>query len=88
MPRVLGTKIRAFNEIDNQSLINHFKNELKGEISSKQKSYISGVDEQEFKSFLIDKYTLEVLHIDIIVKSLVSLCLKRKLDRTGMAILK
>jgi hypothetical protein len=64
MVRILGTKIRAFNEIKSGPLFEQFKRELKSEIEMKNKQYILGVDEQEFKTYLINKYTLELLEID------------------------
>ncbi|WP_262150730.1 hypothetical protein [Chryseobacterium foetidum] len=59
-----GRKIKSFSEISNFDFIPQLKEYIKREIEGKSKDYILGVDEEEFKSYLIDKHKLESLAID------------------------
>jgi len=58
-----GTKVKSFNEISSFDFIEHLRNKIKTEIENKGKEYILGVDEDEYKIYLIDNYTLEPLTI-------------------------
>ncbi len=55
--------MRAFNEISHYDFENGRHADIIKEIQSKGKDYILKVDEQEFISYLHDKYTLEPLKI-------------------------
>lgn len=55
--------MRAFNEIRIFELCDRFKANIKNEIESKSKEYILGVDENDFKLYLYEKYKLEPLKI-------------------------
>lgn len=56
--------IKSFYEIDIDDFVNQLSESIKSEIEGKGKEYILGVDEEEFKNYLIDKYTLEPLEVD------------------------
>lgn len=58
-------KIKAFYENDNSVFFGGLSDKIMGEIESKGKEYILGVDEDEFTKYLINKYTLELLNIDL-----------------------
>lgn len=55
--------IRSFSEIDSHNFIRQREERLKNDIESRGKKYILGVDENEFKDYLIDQYLLEPLTI-------------------------
>ena len=55
--------MRAFNEINHYDFVNGRHAEIIKEIQSKGKDYILKVDEQEFTSYLQNKYALEPLKI-------------------------
>lgn len=57
-------QIRSFNEISSFDFTAGRAESIKQEIQSKSKEYIIGVEEETFKSYLFDKYKLEILHID------------------------
>lgn len=59
-----GNKIKSFYEISSFDFKRQLSDKIKSEIESKGKEYILGVDEEEFESYLIDKYSLEPLTID------------------------
>ena len=59
-----GSSIKAFCEIDSYEFNRQRTEELKEEIASKGKEYILGVDEEDYKNYLLDKYTLEYLIVD------------------------
>jgi len=59
-----GTKVRSFSEIGSSDYIDRLKEKIKTEIENKTKEYILGVDEDEFKSYLVDNYSLEPLYVD------------------------
>lgn len=56
--------IKSFSEIRSSDFTQQLSNELRKEIESKPKEYILGVDEDEFKAYLVDSYSLEPLVID------------------------
>src|SRR5690606_37068627 len=58
------TRIESFNEISSYDFTNQQAKEIKDEIEGRGKDYILGVDEDEYKKYLIAKYTLEPLKID------------------------
>ena len=60
-----NVKINSFSEVDSYSLSEQLTNKIKDEIYNKEKEYILGVDEKEFTSYLIKKYSLEPLAIDL-----------------------
>jgi hypothetical protein len=59
-----GNNIKSFSEISSFDFIEQLNNKIKNEIENKGKEYILGVDEDEFRAYLIDKYSLEPLAID------------------------
>ncbi len=59
-----GSTIKAFYEVDSYDFTRQLSEKIKNEIEGKGKEYILGVDEEEFKNYLIDKYSLEPLVID------------------------
>lgn len=56
--------IKSFSEISSYDFIGQLNDKIKSEIENKGKEYILGVNEEEFKAYLIDKYSLEPLAID------------------------
>jgi hypothetical protein len=58
------SKIESFAEVDFFKFREQFKEKIKSEIESKSKEYILGIDEHEYKSYLIQEYTLVPLRID------------------------
>lgn len=59
-----GTKVKSFCEISSYDFTRQLTDKIKSEIEGKGKEYILGVDEEEYKNFLMDKYSLEPLTID------------------------
>jgi len=59
-----GNTINSFSEISSFDFTSQLSAKIKSEIEGKGKEYILGVDEEEFKAYLIDHYTLEPLSID------------------------
>jgi hypothetical protein len=59
-----GNTIKSFSEISNFDFTKQLSDKIKSEIEGKGKEYILGVDEEEFKAYLIDHYSLEPLTID------------------------
>lgn len=59
-----GITINSFSEIRSFDFTRQLSDKIKSEIEGKGKEYILGVDEEEFKAFLIDYYSLEPLNID------------------------
>lgn len=59
-----GNTINSFSEISSFDFIEQLSDKIKSEIEGKGKEYILGVDEEEFKAYLIDHYSLEPLSID------------------------
>jgi len=57
------TKIKAFAEIDSFSAEKQFEENVKKIIEGKSKEYILGVDEEEFKNYVISEYSVEELTI-------------------------
>jgi hypothetical protein len=55
--------VNAFYEIDSHDFTQQLEQKIKVEIEGRSKEYILGVDENEFKEYLISKYTLEPLII-------------------------
>ena len=58
------TPVRSFNEVHSYDFKNQLATSLKNEIENKGKEYILGVDEDEFKKYLVETYTMEPLVID------------------------
>jgi len=56
--------MKAFNEISWSDFYIKYSNDIRKEIESKGKEYILGVDEEEYKNYLFEKYYLEPLEID------------------------
>lgn len=59
-----GTKVKSFCEISSYDFTRQLTDKIISEIEGKGKEYILGVDEEEYKNFLINKYSLEPLTID------------------------
>lgn len=57
------TKIKAFAEVDSFSAEKQFENNIKKHIEGQSKEYILGVDEDEFKDYVISEYSVEPLTI-------------------------
>lgn len=57
--------IKAFCEIDSYTYRQEKSNSIVSEITNKGKEYVLGVDEFEFIDYLIDKYSIEPLTVDI-----------------------
>lgn len=57
--------IRSFGHIRAFEYFEKLKVALKQEIELKPKEYILGVDEQEYKKYLFDKFELELLSVDL-----------------------
>lgn len=57
-------KIKSFCQVNTQELFQRLSEKIKRDIESKKKEYILGVDEEEYKKYLINEYTLEPLIID------------------------
>jgi len=57
-------RVKSFYEIDSFSFIEQLTDRLKKEIEGKGKEYILGVDENEFKKYLINEFTIEPLTVD------------------------
>ena len=55
--------MRAFNEIDSFTYTDKLHERITSEIEGLTKEYILGVDENDYKNYLIEKYTLEPLKI-------------------------
>jgi len=58
------SSIKSFSEISSLDFTQQLNDKIKKEIEKQGKEYILGVDEEEFKAFLIDSYSLEPLTID------------------------
>ncbi|MBK9149647.1 MAG: hypothetical protein IPM26_01055 [Saprospiraceae bacterium] len=58
------TKVNSFCEISSFDFTRQLTEKIKSEIEGKGKEYILGVDEEEYKNYLIEKYSLEPLTID------------------------
>lgn len=56
--------MKSFNGIEFSNWNNNLLDSIKKEIEQKPKDYILGIDEEEFKKYIIDKYTFELLTID------------------------
>ncbi|HNC50217.1 MAG TPA: hypothetical protein PLH27_14595, partial [bacterium] len=59
-----GNTIKSFSEISSFDFTRQLSDKIRNEIESKGKRFILGVDEEEFKAYLIDNYSLEPLAID------------------------
>lgn len=57
------TKIKAFAEVDSFSAEKQFEDNLKKHIEGKSKEYILGVDEEEFKEYLLSEFSVEPLEV-------------------------
>ena len=55
--------IDAFYEIDSYDFVRQTEGRINGEIESKGKEYILSIDEEEYKRYLVEKYTLKPLVI-------------------------
>lgn len=58
-------KVKSFNEIACDVYIQQLKDQMKDEIASKGNEYILGVDEDDFKHYLLNKFSLEPLAINL-----------------------
>lgn len=58
-------KINSFQEVESSEFLKQQKEKLKNAIESKGKEYIIGIDETDFKNYLIESFTIEPLRIDI-----------------------
>lgn len=59
-----GNPIVSFNEISHFDFLEQLRGKIKSEIESSSKKYILSVDEEEYKAYLVDHYSLEPLTID------------------------
>lgn len=59
-----GTTVNSFCEINSFDFTRQLSDKIKSDIENKGKEYILGVDEEEFKAYLIANYSLEPLTID------------------------
>lgn len=59
-----GTTIKSFYEIHSHHFKKLLNDKIKEEIENKGKDYILGIEEDKFKEYLIDKYSVESLSID------------------------
>jgi len=59
-----GSNIRSFSVIHSLTYFPQLSDKIRNEIEDKGKEYVLSVDEEEFKKYLIDKYSIEPLHID------------------------
>lgn len=57
------TKIKAFAEVDSYNAEKQFEENLKKHIEGKSKEYILGVDEDEYKEYLLNEFSVEPLTI-------------------------
>jgi len=57
-------RINSFGEIHIFDFVRNLSKKIENEIEEKDKEYILGVDEEKFKNYLIDKYTLEPLNVN------------------------
>src|SRR5690349_17695809 len=58
-------RVKSFSEVDSFSFNDQLADGLKKEIEKKGKEYILGVDENEFKKYLVSEFTVEPLSIDL-----------------------
>lgn len=58
-----NSPIKAFYEIDGSDFLSRLEVEIDKEINELDKNYILSVDENEYKDYLKDKYTLEELKV-------------------------
>lgn len=56
--------IKAFYQVDCNDFVQQLTERIKNEIEGKGKEYILGIDEDEFKKYLISNYTIDLLSID------------------------
>jgi hypothetical protein len=59
-----GNTIESFSEINAYDFTAQLNGKIKSEIENKGKEYILNVNEEEYKAYLIDRYSLEPLTID------------------------
>ncbi len=57
------TKIKAFAEIDSFSAEKQFEDNIKKHIEGKSTEYILGVDEEEYKEYLLSEFSVEPLKV-------------------------
>lgn len=53
--------MKAFNEISYFEVYDNLKLSIKNEIEAQNKKHILGIDEEEYKAYLVNKYKLEPL---------------------------
>ena len=58
------TKIKAFAEINSFNARDQFENSIKKHIEGESKEYILSIDEDEFKEYLLNEYSVDPLIID------------------------
>ena len=56
-----NSKIRTFSEVDSHSAQSQWEEQIKKKIESESKEYILGVDEDEFKNFLVEDFKVSPL---------------------------
>ena len=59
-----GYTIKSFSVLDSRDYTGKLSEKIKNEIEAKGKEYILGIDEDEFKKYLITNYTITLLNID------------------------
>jgi hypothetical protein len=57
------TKIKAFAEVDSFNAEKQFEDNLKKHIEGKSKEYILGVDEEQYKEYLLSEFSVEPLEV-------------------------
>ena len=57
------SKIVSFSMVPSHDALSQFEDQIKKKVEGESKEYILGVDEQEYKDFLIEEYSLEPLQI-------------------------
>lgn len=57
--------LKTFAEIPFSNWVSQLKEKIKKEIEEKGKEYLLSIDENEYKSYLIETYTFELLTIDL-----------------------
>jgi hypothetical protein len=60
-----GISVSAFYEVDSFSFTRQLTDKIKQQIEGLSKEYILGVDEHEFKTYLVNNYSLEPLVVDL-----------------------
>lgn len=56
--------VKSFSEINSYDFLEMMVDSIKHDINERSKEYIIGVDEQEYKKYLIEQFSLEPIEID------------------------